>query len=285
MWEDGEQAAPAAPEAPAAEPKPAAGKGKGDGNISLTKAEYDALVRERDELRTSERYWADRVRGGKQEPAEPAEPEEEDIFADIPEIEGDTDPEKFTDALTAKGAKALEEHGFISKKQMQTLLAKQEARFMQRMEGLIGSKINGAQQQMLKDAELLSTYPELNDQKSEFFKLTQERYRELVADEPSLKKGAGIKIAARMVRAELGKQQTRRADIDRRIAAQQGDMTGYDGGGDDDEDLSPMQRQLIDKFNADGSDLIDVEAYKKRARAGTNMATPRGGYVAGSMRW
>lgn len=279
-WEDGVTPEPAAPAA--AEPAPAGGKpAKGGDSITLTRAEHEALLRERDELRTSERYWADRVRGGKRDADPEPDPEpEEDILADIPEIEGDIDPDKWTDELSSKPKKALEDLGFISKKRMQAILAKQEERFMSRLDQLVGSKISGAQQQMLKDAELLSAYPELNDARSPFFKRTQEVYQELIADEPGLKKGAGIKIAARMVRAEMGKQAARRASVDERIAMQQGDMG--DGGEGEDDELTPYQKEIIRKFNQDGGVQIQEEAYKRRAKGGVNRG---GGYAPGSMRW
>lgn len=284
VWEDGGEATVGGQPAPSpAAADPGKGKPAAD-TISLSKKDYEALLRERDELRTSERYWSETARGGKRPAAEPEpepEPAEEDILADIPDIEGDIDPEAFTDALTAKGRKALEEHGFISKAQMRKILAKQEDRFMGRLETIVGQKITGAQQAMLKDAELLSTYPDLNNQNSPFFKRTKELYAELVADEPALKKGgAGLKIAAKMAKAEMGSQRGREADIERRIAAQQGDLTGAEGG--DDEGLTPAQRQIIAKFNADGGPQVSEEAYKRRARAGVNMG---GKYQPGSMDW
>ena len=112
--------------------KPAAkggGKEKDDDKVTLTKAEHAALVRDRDEARDSERYWAEHARkSGKQVPVE--EPEEKD---DDDEIDEKTDT--LVDEFSTKGIQALVSRGMLTKKGAKEMIEKYATRITRQIVG------------------------------------------------------------------------------------------------------------------------------------------------------
>lgn len=185
------------------QPKPPAGKGKEPETVTLTRAEHQALLRERDEARDSERFWASRARGDKGE--DTPEPEEEPIDTDglIPEVTGDadvdeaifSDPDKWTEALT-KGPKAVEQFvkrlGYVSAKEAAEIAvkaARQEVRTTVR--------------HMQTDSQLVGDFADMKDPKSELFQAAAPIYQKLVAMNGGKQTTALLYAAAEAAKAKL----------------------------------------------------------------------------------
>lgn len=185
--------------------QPAAQPGQGDDKISISRAEYDSLRRDRDEARESERYWANQARNGngRQPAPEPVAVEEgpdPNEFLDPNEapapIEGDT-PEKLIDEFAAQGVAALSKRGFVTAADAKRIAVEAALHVTQEM-------IGRERQKMGTDAQIKAEFPELWDQNSELFKATALRYQRAVAMDPNATKSpAALWLAAEAARESL----------------------------------------------------------------------------------
>lgn len=238
-----------------------AGKGQPE-TVTISKADYERVQRERDEAKQSERYWAERSRSGKHE----AEPEDEDPGIDtsdlVPEITGAegvdesifADPEKWV-AAVAKGPKAIQDlirkEGYVNAKQVAEIAAKVARRTVDVERGKITT-----------DNKLMTQFPELQDNTSELFKATAEEYQELLKFDPSAKKNPlTLFAAARAAKARLAKAPKAKAEDDdeyervdhegdrlQRVRAQDGSRGGKGRGGDEDDPIGPAARHVMEQM-------------------------------------
>jgi hypothetical protein len=276
-WIDGAEVE----EQPAEAAKP--DKAKDDG-VTLTKAEHAALIKERDEARSSEKFWADRARNTRNEVAEIPEENDDDDDEDDEEVADDS-PDKLTDDLTTNGIIALQKRGLMTKKAAKAMIAKALDKAMKEVDTRVNTRVTAIQKQMVDDATLTREFPQLLDETSEMSAATAREYRELIKEDPDLKnRRSTLRTAAKLAKASI-RPKVDEAARQRRIASQAGDPGGMGGGDDDDDEaLSPFQKDFLRKMNADGGDQISEEAYTKRAKKGSNHF--RGGnYEAGSMNW
>lgn len=248
--------------------------GKQPETISLTKTEHAALIRERDEARESERYWATRARGGKED-APPPEDDAIDTDGLVPESTGNEDldraifedPEKWTEAIT-KGPKAIGQYikslGLVTGAEAAEIAVKAARQ-------VVESKVQGMQ----VDAKL-GEFADLKDQESELFQKTAPIYREMVADNGGKQSSALMLAAARIAKAEMKasapKPKVREEDdvYDRydeddrkaRVAAQGGNR-GRAAAADDTEtdSIGPQARELIRQMNSGGGPQITEEDF------------------------
>lgn len=258
-------------------------KGHKAETITMTKAERDSLIRERDEARQSERYhWEQlQARRGKSEPEE-AEEEEGIDTSDLIPAKGTgsadvdeslySEPEKWLEAIS-KGPKAIkalikkEIEGHVTAEQVIEIASK-----------IADRRINAERGKITSDTSLMTKYPEYSDKKSEFYRIASEEYQELVAQDPSAKKtvstlfAAGKLAKARMDAAapkrtvreeddEHGEYDYERAGEDdriRRINAQDGTRGGNRlGRGEEAESaLGPQARAVLEGMG------VKEEAYR-----------------------
>jgi hypothetical protein len=174
-----------------------------DETVTLTKAEVEALRRDRDEARESERYWSQIARQGGRQQAEPAEEPAEQFdgseFMDekaLDGIDGDT-PEKLVDDFAAKGVAALKSRGFITAADAQKLAVEVAAKVSREM-------IGRERQKITTDTQIMTEFPDLRDQNSDLFKETAKRYQRAVAMDPgAAKTPAALYLAAEAAREAL----------------------------------------------------------------------------------
>jgi hypothetical protein len=204
----------------AAGDKPQGGNPKADDKVTLTRAEVDALHRERDEARESEKFWAQRARaGGGADRGEHAEEEQEQIeTADlVPEVTGDadidekifSDPDKWAEAIS-KGPAAIQafirKAGYVTGAEVADIAAKVARR-----------SIDVERQKMGSDAQIVRDFPELQDAKSELFTATAVELKKLVAMDPRAKNSPSTLYAAASTakaKLEAKRPPARRADPD-----------------------------------------------------------------------
>lgn len=200
-------------DAPAVTP-PGAEKAKGkDDTVTLTRAEHDSLVRERNEAIESERYWSRSRTSEKAAPVE-VEPEVEtdDLIPQTGNNEVDdaifSDPDKWAEAIS-KGPKAIEafvrKAGFVTGAEVASIAAK----VAQRTVALEKTRMAG-------DSVIITEFPQLNDPKSELFIATTAEVRSMVKMDPNAAKSpATLLAAARIASLKLAaKAPARRADPD-----------------------------------------------------------------------
>ena len=225
--------------------------------------ELDALRRELAQTKTSlaqvtesERYWAERARGGKDADGKADWDEPEDEFSayrpKAEEADGDLDdPVKFSDALAEKGPAAIERalraRGFVPVDEVVKIAQQAAAKAAK-------SEVGKAR----ADVDLVTKFPELQDAESELFKATGKIYREMVEADPGLKRSpAALGIAAKQAKltldlakkAALGDDNLAESRRLQRIAAQAGDRgaragaTDFEGG--DDDAIGPEAQRII----------------------------------------
>lgn len=238
-------------------------KGQGTGKETVSRAEFDRVNRELNEARESEKFWANRAKGGAKEPV--PEPEDETDPADFvdnsgdKELEGDT-AEKLVDELSTQGIKALQRRGFVTAADARKIAAEVGVKVAQTL-------IERTTTKLATDNRLMSAFPELSDEKSEMFKATATIYRELVEMDPGAKKTpATLFAAARVAKAQLKaaekpEKKARQAEADdeddvydrvedesdrrRRVAAQDGSRGGRGPRVDDDNDsMGPAAKKI-----------------------------------------
>lgn len=255
-------------------------KGQGTGKETVSRAEFDRVNRELNEARESEKFWANRAKGGAKEPVR--EPEDETDPADFidnsgdKELEGDT-AEKLVDELSTQGIKALQKRGFVTAAEARKIAAEVGVKVAQTL-------IDRTTTKLATDNQLMSQFPDLNNEKSELFKATAVIYQELVALDPNAKKTpATLFAAARVAKAQMKaaekpapKRQAETEDEDdvydrvdedegdrrRRVAAQDGSRGGRGPRVDDDTDtMGPQAKAIAKAFG-----LSDDEAMAAKRR-------------------
>ena len=210
-------------------------------------AQIDELKEQVAEQTRTAQFWADKARaasnGNGHAPAAPAAEEEPDVL----------------EAITTGGAKGFDElaakRGFVRKTEV---------------ERMIDAKAN----QVTREQQLMTEYPDLKNKNSEFFKGTAVRYGQLVTE--GMAQHLAMETAARETELNFlrsgkmklpGAEPTKaekEAERLRRIDAQ-----GGEGGrrrpaaaAEDDEELTAEQKHIADAMG------ISHEAYMKRAKAG-----------------
>ena len=193
------------------------GQGKPTEEIKVSRAEYEALRRERDEARESEKFWAQRARSGGQQPPEPEpEPEEEIETSDlVPRVTGDADadaaiwrdPEKWQDSI-AKGPESIERfiraNGYVTSAEAAEIAAKVARR-----------TVEAERQKMTADNVLMREYPDLAKPDSALFKATAVELNKLVAMDPRARHSpATLYAAANTAAAKLEARRPQRGDHD-----------------------------------------------------------------------
>lgn len=240
-----------------------AGKGKGgNDDAKALRDEIAALKRQNQELADSERYWADQARavgkkGGKTE-ADPDDEGEEEPEDD----EEDDDADKVVEDFSAKGIRALTKRGLITAKQAKELIAKEAAKIAREIVGTEAAKLR-------QDADLVQKYPELSDKDSDLFKRTAEVFKEMVADDPSLKKSPkALMMAARTAKAELratqGRGEEDRLEKVRRQSGERGSRGRSMADGDDDDSIGPQTRAVLSELASYG---VTEEGFKKQRQS------------------
>lgn len=202
--------------------------------VKLSKREYDALLKRQAELEDSERYWAEQAkRGAKVKAAADDDPEgEQDDDA-----EDFGDPETFQEEFSTKGMDALVKRGVLTRKQAMGLIREEAAK-------AANAAVQRETKKLSRDAELLGQFPELKDENAPLTKATAKIFKEMVAEDSSLKgSAAALKAAARIAKKELEAAEDTRLS---RIARQTGDRGRAASFHDDDGDegLSPLQAQF-----------------------------------------
>lgn len=203
--------------------------------ITISKAELDALRRDRDEARGSERYWANLARGnaGTAEPAAEAEEEIEidpNEFLDTDAATGllpDDTPEKLVDEIARDGVKALSKRGFVSAAEAQRIAVEKATEIAGKVARQI---VNNERVKAVSDNVLLTNFPELKDAKSELYQETAKIYREAVAMDPNAAKSpAALFLAAKSAKQTLDAKRDPEEDEEERllrVSAQDGRTRG-----------------------------------------------------------
>lgn len=250
--------------------------------ITINRADYARLERERDEARQSEKFWSDRARGPKETPVEEEEDgiETSDLIPKPAKVTGAaavddaifSDPDKWLEAVS-KGPKAIEalirKQGYVNAEQVADIAAKVARRTVDVERGKIST-----------DNRLMTAFPDLADNKSELFRATAEEYQELVAFDPSAQKSPATLFAAakaakaRLAAAKPAKQDEDdeygydRAESDRRsrVAAQDGTRGGRQSRGDEPDDtLGPQAKAIAKMMGVSDAEFL---AEKKKTDAG-----------------
>lgn len=265
-----EQDTPAEPEAKA-DDQPDKDKSKKDDDPV-----YQELRREIRDLRRENRHMVKTIArpSAAAAPAtRKADVEEEDVVLDV----------DLTELVTNNDGKGLKKVlaklGVPTRSEVQNMLAEARA------EGARG-------------ATLAQEYPELVNPKSEFFKTTNAILQDLKVENPGVNEMTLIRLAAKQADAELGggKPAKRPAAVRRRDEEDLDDddldidaeddrirrvgRASADGlrrrpsegrGGEKSNELSSMQKRIVDNLRAAGS-TITYETYAKRAGMGVTMS-------------
>lgn len=270
---EGEQPA-VIPGAPAA----GADKGKEKDELATLRADNARLTKSNTELGESERYWAEQAKNGRK-----PEADEDETPAQKKKVDDEWDENEeastFVDDLSAKGIKALQKRGMLTKKQATEMIEERATEIATKIARDIVGK---ARTSMTADAKLVSQFPELQDEKSDLFKETKRIFAENCAEDPSLKKSQGaLMMAAKQAKLELqiktGKTSTTQSEEDReqarieRIAGQQGSR-GRRGAAefteDDDDTIGPEARTMLTQFARYGVTDDDYKKEVKKTRGG-----------------
>jgi hypothetical protein len=230
---------PVVTDPPAKEAEKAGDKASGDkDDLKAIREELTSLrhrVRESDGLA---QYWAEQAKAGHRAPAREKVVEE---------------PVDLTEAIASgdnnKIRQAVKKLGFVS-------------------EDEVNQRVNSATRLVRIETELLGEFPDLKDKKSDMFLKTQERYAELVSEDPEMKnRPVTMRTAARLAAAEIKGTADKETDRQERVARQSGDRgtrTKRSEGSSD--ELSPLQKRIVDQMG------ITEEGYRKRANAGIAMS-------------
>lgn len=241
---------------------------KPNDELASLRTELETERRRRTELEESERYWAGQARNAAAAPIKPKPDRDEELDDDLSDPDpADDTPEKLLDEFSSKGVAALVKRGVLTKtaaKELILKVARQEARKI----------VENERGNMQRDAQLYREYPDLQNSESELFKETAKVYRARVQRDPTLaKSGEALMMCAEIAQIKLSAQ-TEKGNLDerkQRARDQMGDTSrGRRGAAsfeeEDDDTLSPGQRQIMERLNADGSNLVTEEAYKKFAK-------------------
>lgn len=192
----------------------------------------------------------------------PAKPADKPAADNLDELD-------LVDIITTKGAKGLAE--------VMTRLG-----YAKRSD--IELQISSTRNQISAEAAVLAKYPDLADSNSPLFEKTAEIFNQLRQDPHMAESDNLMLIAARTAAAELGlsndntrgqRRAAPKADEDEderseRIARQSGDRGRRPAGQDRAEELSPLQKRMVQKFRDAGAEITE-EGYKKRAMGGVRM--------------
>lgn len=211
-----------------------------------------ALEKELKETRDSEKYWADRARAGNaprhEEPESDDEPEPEEPSRVARRQEK---PEELLDDVSKEGLEALKKRGLITKEELDAAIAKagRDAE----------ARIANAQANANIDARIERDYADLKNPDSDLFKRAGQHFRDMVADDPSLKRSpatlvAAAKLAKKELEAEKKVADDKKRNEDRgpsrreRIDSQSSDRAPSGRSEADDDpvrELSPLQSQIV----------------------------------------
>lgn len=228
--------------------------GKGADETKALREEIAQLKRTNSELSVSERHWAELARG-RNEPEPVVEEEEDDLDAD-PELGDDDTPEKLVDEFSAKGIKALERRGLMTKKAAREMAEKIATK-------IVTEKLGQARAEMTQDQAIVGEFPELKDPESELFKATAKEFKSIVKLDPKLKDSPGaLMMAARM--AKLNLKPAKAADRD----PDDPDFV------DEDDDVDPRERRRLERVAAQSGD-------RGRRRTSDDGSDPDGAPVIG----
>lgn len=213
-------------------------KGKDD-SVTLTRAEHDGLIRERNEAIESERYWS-RSRGA-QTPAAVVEPEPEvetdDLIPAGVSSEVDeaifADPDKWAEAIS-RGPKAIEafikKAGYVTGAEVAAIAAK----VAQRTVAIEKTRMAG-------DSMIVGEFPELTNPKSELYLATTEEVRAMVKMDPAAAKSPVTLLAAARI-AKL------------KLAAKAPKARAADDDGDDGDNYDRVENEDGRRARADAQD-------------------------------
>jgi hypothetical protein len=228
--------------------------------FAAQKAELEAAKATAAEHQNTAKYWYDKSLAAK--PAAPA------AAAAVEEID-------LLDLITSRGEKGLKEYlkkqGFVSADE-------------------VDAKVNDKASQLTGEAQLVKEYPDLADQKSEFFKATAGFYGELK------KEGVPERVAMRMAAKEAklagiesgtiktpaqktaDDKATREEERRARGAAGAGDHGGRTSADEDDDTASPDELLAIKRLAEALEIPLDkaTERYKARAQKGVQVAVKIG---------
>jgi hypothetical protein len=224
-------------------------------DFAALRTELDALKTQLNEQGNATKFWYDKAQA-KEKPAAADKGDE-------------TDDADVLEAITTKGVKGLDE-----------ILAKRGyAR-----QADVDAKVEARAGQLAAEQTLYAEYPELKDQKSDFFKEVAAEYGALIKD--GVPQARAMQMAAKTVelsmiregKRETPKQKTEREKGEReterraRIAAQTGDRGGRvaAGAAEEDDELTDEQKHIAAQFG------ITEEAYQKRAKEGVNRSMGKG---------
>lgn len=230
------------------EPEPPAKSGEPDKKPQPDEAlsKENAVLRKRlAELEESERYWAGQAKA-KREPAE-KQPEADPL-------ENDT-PDALVDELASKGSDALRRRGFITKKELEGIVL-----------GLLDQKLPEVTTRTLEDARLIQDFPDLSNDKSEFYAAVKQEYDRVSGGRKEL---AGNRELLRLAAEKVQLAQNGGKSKEERPTQTFRGGVRTNGYGDEDDmagGLSRSQKSIISMFNRDGTDPITEDDYKKAAR-------------------
>jgi len=249
------------------EGKQPAGGGKAPEKIELTRAEFEAIKRERDEARQSEQFWAKQARAGSRpQQTDVDEPEEELVETGdlVPEVTGDTgvdeaifnDPDKWAEAI-AKGPAAIQafikKAGYITGKDAADIAAKVARRTVQ-----------VERQKMGSDAAIIRDFPDLADPKSELYKATAAEVNRMNALDPNARRVPAVTLyaAAQVAKAKLDARAGGSRSRNERDPEDDDHYERYDrrGGGGDEERDRRLRAASQDATRRRGGDPDDDNA-------------------------
>jgi hypothetical protein len=233
------------------------------------------------ETNETARFWMEQARTGGARPKKDEEPEPEPkVSVDLVEAVTNGDAKAIT--------KAMRELGFVSRAEL---------------ESHVNARVESTRAQVSQEQQLYDRYPDLADDKSEFFKATAQIYNDLARKDPQLaKSGTLAEIAAELADKRLAKTEgrdtsrsstrSRRApaepeyDVDdddldpdeeeervERVGRQSGERGRRTSSGRDRDDttLDATQKTIVAKLKAAGADISE-DGYRKRAQKGVRLA-------------
>lgn len=230
-------------ETPADKPAPAADK---DSDITAQLRELRENSRNLgarlSEAEQNAKYWYEQAKGGKS--------------AKAPEPEDDTDAAAgvdFVDAFSSNDPKriadALDKLGYAKKNDVTRTVAKTAKQYSE-------------EQRFFRD------YEGIGDPESDLFKTATKHFNALVGEGEDRDDPRTLRTAARLAKVELSaKPKESEQDRNRRVNSQQGSegRRPTRNAADNDDELSPAQRRIVDNLAAAGAN-INYDDYKKHAK-------------------
>lgn len=259
-----------APGAPAGADK---GLGITKEELAILRADNARYEKTNKELMTTSDYWAEQARLGRRSP-ESAEPIVEN---DDPDYDENEDSAAFVDDLSTKGIKALEKRGVMTKKATKAMIAEEATKIARE---IARDAVGKARTSMTQDAELVSQFPELRDEKSELHVETKKIFATAVAKDPSLKNSpTALMMAAENARNRIAARGGDRATVgddteqarQRRIREQSGDGGRRRGEGfaeEDDDSIGPEARNMLSQMSRFGVSDKEYQSERKKIKAG-----------------